>query len=586
MLALVNNGSTRVARAVFAALVLGVWGCGGPTIVAQDAAPVGSKDGGGSGGRGGDDQPGSDARLIFPDLGPSADRPPEPDVAPIILCSNGVIDSPEMCDDGNLEDGDGCSGLCTREPNYVCPTPGMPCKSTVVCGDGKVTGLEGCDDGNTKDGDGCSASCSLEPAPIDDITGNGWACAAAGTSCARTMCGNKIVEGSEQCDDGNNNTGDGCSPLCRKEPVCPAGGGACSTACGDGLLLPIDLAAGQECDDGNTVSGDGCSKDCKVEMGFQCTSVATMPSTLLLPIVIRDVNPKGSPNGHPDFEAYNGDGDPGIVLDMLGADGKPHHVPTSKVDTVNNDNNFRDKDYFALWWNDDAAYNKTIRQFLPMTSPSPGVYAYINGEFYPIDNMGWGNTNKDFDHNYNFADEVRSWFEYQGNELLDFTGDDDLWVFINKKLALDLGGLHEQLSGSVKLDAADGTATVCDLVAPECATPRKIDLGLKRGSVYEIAVFHAERHTDASNYKLTLTGFGGSRSNCTPVKLCGDGTRTGAEQCDLGTGNEAGPYGKGKCSKTCTLAPYCGDGRTQREFGEECDGGPYCTDKCKPRIVD
>jgi fibro-slime domain-containing protein len=259
--------------------------------------------------------------------------------------------------------------------------------------------------------------------------------------------------------------------------------------------------------------------------------------------------------------------------------------------TVNGDFGYRDKDYFAIWWNDDPAYNKTIRQFLTLESPAAGVYQYINGEFYPIDKLGWGN-NEGWNHNFGFSDEIRAWFEYQGNEVLSFTGDDDLWVYINKKLVLDLGGLHEQTSGDVHLGANDGNASVCDFtartppLAEECAMRRTVNLGLKIGSVYEIAVFHAERHTDASNYKLTLTGFGGSRSNCIPVKACGDGVRTGSEQCDLGAANEAMPYGKGKCTKTCTLAPYCGDGRTQRNFGEECDGGNYCDAMCKMRIFE
>ena len=37
---------------------------------------------------------------------------------------------------------------------------------------------------------------------------------------------------------------------------------------------------------------------------------------------------------------------------------------------------------------------------------------------------------------------------------LDFTGDDDGWVFVNGKLAVDIGGVHPPKSGSVTLDAA------------------------------------------------------------------------------------------------------------------------------------
>jgi cysteine-rich repeat protein len=88
---------------------------------------------------------------------------------------------------------------------------------------------------------------------------------AASTS-AQT-CGNGIVEGSEGCDPlpHDNDLGDGCTPLCTVEPMCPPAGGPCATRCRDGLVL-----GSEQCDDGNAVSGDGCSATCQVEDGFNC----------------------------------------------------------------------------------------------------------------------------------------------------------------------------------------------------------------------------------------------------------------------------------------------------------------------------
>lgn len=64
------------------------------------------------------------------------------------------------------------------------------------------------------------------------------------------VCGNNEVEDGEQCDDGNTNAGDGCSPTCQNEiPVC-----------GNNI---IDV--GEECDDGNTNDGDGCDSTCQSE---------------------------------------------------------------------------------------------------------------------------------------------------------------------------------------------------------------------------------------------------------------------------------------------------------------------------------
>ncbi|MBX3272894.1 MAG: DUF4215 domain-containing protein [Sandaracinaceae bacterium] len=106
------------------------------------------------------------------------------------------------------------------------------CRVTVVegfCGDGLLDRGEECDDGNNRDGDGCSASCRVE-----------------------VFCGDGILDPGEECDDGNNRNGDGCSASCRIEG--PA------AVCGNRVVEP-----GEECDDGNRVSGDGCSSSCTIE---------------------------------------------------------------------------------------------------------------------------------------------------------------------------------------------------------------------------------------------------------------------------------------------------------------------------------
>ncbi|HWZ89874.1 MAG TPA: fibro-slime domain-containing protein, partial [Polyangiaceae bacterium] len=75
-------------------------------------------------------------------------------------------------------------------------------------------------------------------------------------------------------------------------------------------------------------------------------------------------------------------------------------------------------------------------------------------------------------------------FSYTGGETFQFQGDDDVWVFINGKLTVDLGGLHPRTLGTVSLDAS---ATM---------------LGLQKGNVYSLDLFHAERHTDKSTFRI------------------------------------------------------------------------------------
>jgi len=498
-------------------------------------------------------------------------------------CGDGVVDPGEKCDDANGVSGDGCAANCDAiEKDFACPTPGQPCVSTVQCGDSKISGNETCDDGNTNAADGCDASCQVESgwtcpnvgvkcvaALCGDgiVAGNeqcddgaattpgcdascklevGYKCPTPGQACETTTCGDAKAEGTEQCDDGNNDMGDGCTPFCVKEPDC--GAGACKSTCGDGLKLPSD---NEQCEDGNAVSGDGCSSSCQIEPGYTCSDVASgTGNDLKLPIVLRDFK-----IAHPDMEAFLGV-DLGIVAAQLKSNGKPKYANTGgTTPTTTTEANF------DQWYTDVVGVNQTVLQTLTLTKLSSGVFQFSNGNFFPLNGLGWGNEGNS--NNFHFTSEVRYWFEYKGSEVLDFTGDDDVWVFVNKQLAVDIGGVHAAMNGSVTLDAAKAT-----------------QLGLQTGKVYEIVVFQAERHTTQSNYKLTLSGFTNTTSSCKSV--CGDGIQTPDEACD--DGKNDGTYGS--CTSDCKKGPHCGD-KTVQSPQEECDDGinlsPYggCAPGCK-----
>jgi len=474
--------------------------------------------------------------------------PGEPCVL-IVQCGNGRIEGAETCDDHNSTGGDGCSASCQMEPGWICPVVGAACVAA-ACGDGLLAGFEICDDGNTDVGDGCDAACHLE---------EGYACPTPGSPCTPTDCGDGIVEGTEECEDGNLDVGDGCDPFCKREPNCS--NGVCQAVCGDAVVW-----SPEGCDDGNTMDGDGCSSTCQVELGFTCVEVPLPdPPEVLLPVTLRDFinacdagarlpdsNPAATPPyGHPDFQCFLNGLEQGMVMDTLGAGGKPQWVASSGTENQAS---------FDLWYVSNPDYNFVVADVLTLPAIGGGSYQFASSAFFPFDGGGFLNVDcggspceqtHSGGHNFFFTSEVRYWFKYNGTEVLDFTGDDDVWVFINGHLAVDIGGVHGALNDSV------------DLSDPTVAA----NLGLTLDGIYEAVVFQAERHLTQSNYRLTLSGFNRAPSQCTSV--CGDGIVSSVEACDDGVND--GSYGG--CTPECQFAPYCGDAIVQTEEGEICDDG-------------
>jgi cysteine-rich repeat protein len=175
-------------------------------------------------------------------------------------CGDHIIAGTENCDDGNAEAGDGCDADCLMEAGWICDPDG--CRET--CGDGRLDAAEMCDDADTFDGDGCSSNCLREA---------GWVCVGTPSVCAPTACGDGIVVALEACDDGNEADGDGCSSSCRIETGWTCAGTRCTTTCSDGII-----AGAETCDDGNRINGDGCSGLCLVEVGWECVQTPPLAS--------------------------------------------------------------------------------------------------------------------------------------------------------------------------------------------------------------------------------------------------------------------------------------------------------------------
>lgn len=211
--------------------------------------------------------------------------------------------------------------------------------------------------------------------------------------------------------------------------------------------------------------------------------------------VVRDFKMGNLQGGHVDFNVPRPMADPGIVTDMLGDDGKPvYATPDGKTLTTSS------KDNFDQWYRDVEGVNQSFVVALRFVQNGSVVtFAASLGNkdtdtpdsyYFPVDGAGFNDTARAQDrqqHNFAFTTEIHTTFIYKGGETFTFQGDDDVFVYINKHLAIDLGGIHEQETQTVDLDAQAAA------------------LEIEVGKTYDLAVFNAERHTTQSNFRIDTT---------------------------------------------------------------------------------
>jgi fibro-slime domain-containing protein len=227
----------------------------------------------------------------------------------------------------------------------------------------------------------------------------------------------------------------------------------------------------------------------------------------VLPVIFRDFT-----EAHPDFEmAFSGDTVRVFLVENdLGTDFLPVFNP--EVDPLSghrgdgigcDPTQIQSCQYFpkepvitsatsfADWYHTDPAgtVNKEIPGAITLKDAGGGLFVFDSndtGGFFPLGvNEGLGESPAGRGKNFLFTTEIHLNFGYVAGQTFDFSGDDDLWIFVNGHLAMDLGGMHNPADGTIDFDAQAAA------------------LGIRPGATYRMDIFHAERHTSNSNFKFT-----------------------------------------------------------------------------------
>jgi len=204
------------------------------------------------------------------------------------------------------------------------------------------------------------------------------------------------------------------------------------------------------------------------------------PQKISLDVVVRDFKAE-----HPDFQSFDGHSE-GLVMTKLGDDKKPVFKGGSQLSS---------KDNFDQWFRDVPAVNRRLDLKIDFNMTENGSYVHEDSSFFPADGLGWNDSTIALDgkpHNFYFTLEMHTSFIYQGGELFTFRGDDDVWVFIDGHLVIDLGGVHNPMERTVVVDS----------------------LNLTLGTVASLDFFFAERRCCGSQFRVE-TSIMPVKSTCT-----------------------------------------------------------------------
>jgi cysteine-rich repeat protein len=524
------------------------------------------------------------------------------DPGEICDCGSDAKNLPAGCPGPNgifYGDGKGCTRTCVPAPTCF-GNLGSTQACSESCGDGFVTGGEACDDGNLLDGDGCSHDCQVE---------DGFTCKAMTFQDSQTCqsgSGQCLEVPVVYRDFLPENAPSGGHPdfyflgskwngskapttICVPNAAGPAKGNDSTARCWG---IVADKLVGGKPQLGTTTRCDCQFSDWSIANSNRIPGGYTQAD---------NDSPLSDGNG-----GFRG-GAAGTEVDVTNASGTSIGKLTGYTASSPGGPIWKgtipivkDADSLKQWYSDDNTVNKTYPSVLELTSVGTNIYQYASrvhlgdGGFFPLDTLNptqvtlcnlwpywtagssgicsadqyltipyatqsdcasgdtlddgcWVSNVTGQRHDYYFTSEMRYQFVYDGANGISLSvyGDDDIFVFINGQLVIDLGGIHQQLPAKVSVTGDPGNASVTEggcldsggnitgalagstACSPKSGSPpyaktpddfrvRTVSLGLVTGKIYELAIFHANRAPTESNLQITLQGFSAKRSVCTP----------------------------------------------------------------------